>query len=382
VSEHAVAQGPDWARSAFGGLLEAAPDAMLVVDEAGRIVLVNRQVLTMFGYRRDELVGQPVEALIPPAARTVHATHRQGYVATPRVRMMGTGLDLRASRKDGSEFPVEVSLSPMGTPEGLLVCAAIRDVSERRSIEEATARAKDEFFATVSHELRPPLTSLIGYGELLNDLEKLSEQGRRFLAVMLRSAERELRLVDDLLTLVQIEEGGLSIIRTPLDVLAVVTDAVEAARPRAEESGLDLRLEAPAHPVPVDGDSDRLGQAVDNLLSNALKFTPPTGRVTVVLRVEDGHAVIEVSDTGPGVGIEDVDRLFERLYRASNAVEQQVPGAGLGLTITLAIVEAHHGTISIPRSDDFGTTFRIVLPLRVADPAAVAGLGSPELAAG
>jgi protein-histidine pros-kinase len=488
VSEQTSPHGPAWARSAFGGLLEAAPDAMLVVDESGRIVLVNSQVLAMFGYDRDDLVDQPVERLIPPAARSAHAAHRSGYVATPRVRVMGSGLDLRASRKDGSEFPVEISLSPMRTPEGLLVCAAIRDVtrrrreedlfrglleaapdgmvivdrsgriqlvnaqaeklfgytraelvgksvdvlvperfaahwsfregylaeprtrpmglagelfarrkddtefpveislsplqtedgilvsaavrdiSERRTIEDATARAKDEFFATVSHELRTPLTSLIGYGELLNDLERMSEQGRRFLSVMLRSAERELRLVDDLLTLVQIEEGGLSIIPRPIDVLAVVRDAVEAARPRAEESGLDLRLVAPDHEVPVDGDSDRLGQAVDNLLSNAIKFTPREGSVTVVLRVEDDQAVVEVTDTGPGVGVEDVDRLFERLYRASGAIEQQVPGAGLGLTITLAIVDAHNGTISIPRSDPGGSTFRISLPLRRGGP--------------
>jgi protein-histidine pros-kinase len=495
VSEHAPAHGFAWAQSAFGGLLEAAPDAMVVVDESGRIVLVNSQVLAMFGYDPEELVGQPVEQLIPQAARGAHAAHRQGYVGTPRVRVMGSGLDLRACRKDGSEFPVEVSLSPMHTPEGLLVCAAIRDVtrrrreedlfrglleaapdamvivdqsgriqlvnaqveklfgyeraeligrpveilvperfaahrsfrggyvheprtrpmglagdlfarrkddtefpveislsplqtdegvlvsaavrdiSERRSIEDATARAKDEFFATVSHELRTPLTSLIGYGELLSDLEPLTEQGRRFLTVMLRSAERELRLVDDLLTLVQIEEGGLSILPTRLDVVAVVTDAVEAARPHAEESGLALRLDVPGHAVPVDGDGDRLGQAVDNLLSNAIKFTPHGGSVSVALRVEGEQAVIDVSDTGPGVGAEDVERLFERLYRASGAVEQQVPGAGLGLTITRAIVDAHGGTIGIPHTDTDGTTFRIALPLRTAE-VAPAGSGA------
>jgi protein-histidine pros-kinase len=488
VSHNPALRAPEWAQAAFGGLLEAAPDAMLVVDDAGRILLVNAQVLAMFGYERADLVGRPVEDLIPAAARAAHAAHRNGYVAAPRVRAMGSGIDLRASRRDGSEFPVEISLSPMRTPQGLLVCAAIRDVtrrkreealfrglleaapdamvivdsdgliqlvnaqteslfgyhrselvgkpvevlvperfgahmsfrggyvreprtrpmglagdlyarrkddtefpveislaplqtdegllvsaavrdiSERRRVEDAAARAKDEFFATVSHELRTPLTSLIGYGELLNDLETMSEQGRRFLSVMMRSAERELRLVDDLLTLVQIEQSGLSIIPTTIDLTTLVRDAVEAARPHAEESGLALGVVVPDVVVPVEGDRDRLGQAVDNLLSNAIKFTPVGGAVQVTLRLEDDHVAVDVADTGPGIDPDDVDRLFERLYRASVAVEQQVPGAGLGLTITLAIVQAHGGTISIPRTDPSGATFRIALP--VAHPAA------------
>jgi protein-histidine pros-kinase len=488
MSEPDHPEPPTWAQAAFGGLLEAAPDAMLVVDESGRILLVNAQVLTMFGYSGDELVGQPVEQLIPAAARAAHAGHRDGYVAAPRVRAMGSGIDLRASRKDGSEFPVEISLSPVRTAEGLVVCAAIRDVSrrrreetlfrglleaapdamvivdasgrvqlvnaqvemlfgydrseligqpvevlvparfadhvgfrqgyldeprtrpmglagelfarrkdgtefpveislaplktedgllvsaavrditERRRMEQTAARAKDEFFATVSHELRTPLTSLIGYGELLTDMETLSPQGRRFLSVMLRSAERELRLVDDLLTLVQIEESGLSIIPTRMDMTGLVRDAVEAARPHAEESGLALGLLAPEHPLVVEGDRDRLGQAVDNLLSNAMKFTPAGGAVQVTLRREGNRVVVDVADTGPGVDPADLDRLFERLYRASAVVEQQVPGAGLGLTITQAIVKAHAGTIAIPRSDESGTTFRISLPVREAAP--------------
>jgi protein-histidine pros-kinase len=498
VSENPPQPAPDWAENAFGGLLQAAPDAMLVVDHGGRILLVNAQVLTMFGYERDELVGRPVEQLIPEAARAAHAAHRNGYVAAPRVRAMGSGIDLRASRKDGSEFPVEISLSPMRTPDGLLVCAAIRDItrrkseealfrglleaapdamvivdedgriqlvnaqteslfgyqrseligkpvemlvperfsahmsfrrgyvqeprtrpmglagdlyarrkddtefpveislaplqtddgllvsaavrdiSERRRMEDAAARAKDEFFATVSHELRTPLTSLIGYGELLGDLESMSAQGRRFLAVMMRSAERELRLVDDLLTLVQIEEGGLSILPTAVDLTVLVRDAVEAARPQAEESALALGIVVPGGPVLVQGDRDRLGQAVDNLLSNAIKFTPRGGAVQVTMRADGGLAIVDVADTGPGIDPADVDRLFERLYRASGAVEQQVPGAGLGLTITLAIVSAHRGTITIPRTDDSGTTFRVTLPVHHPVAADVVDPGSEE----
>lgn len=351
----------------FRGLLEAAPDGMVIVDRDGVITLVNAQVERMFGYHRAELVGEPVEILVPDRYSGMHMAFRSGYVSEPRTRPMGLAGDLHARRKDGSEFPVEVTLSPLETEEGLLVSAAVRDISERRRLQEENDRVKDEFFATVSHELRTPLTSMIGYGELMTDLEDLSPQGRRFLSVIMRSAERELRLVDDLLTLVAIEESGLAIRSAEIDLERVVREAVEAGRPRAEEAQLSLSLETPGTAVAMYGDRDRLGQAMDNLLSNAIKFTPAGGSVRVVLRPGRGQAEIDVVDTGVGIGDEDPDQLFERLFRAPTAVAQQTPGAGLGLTIALAIVEAHAGTIEVVRSGSQGTTFRMTFPLRRAE---------------
>jgi PAS domain S-box-containing protein len=347
----------------FRGLLEAAPDAMVIVDAQGCIVLVNARVEEWFGYQREELVGRSVELLVPDRFSGMHVAFRAGYVAEPRSRPMGLAGDLHARRKDGSEFPVEISLAPLETEGGLLVSAAVRDISERRSMQEEADRVKDEFFATVSHELRTPLTSMLGYSELLGDLEELSPQGRRFLEVIARSAERELRLVDDLLTLVAIEGSGMSIRTHLVDLEAVVRDAVDAARPRADEVDILLTMELPGGAVDVEVDRDRIGQAIDNLLSNAIKFTPAGGEVSLRLRTRDGFAEIDVSDSGEGIHDIDAQRIFERLYRSGSAVAQQIPGAGLGLTIALAIADAHNGSLTLVGDGAPGATFRITLPL-------------------
>lgn len=350
----------------FRGLVEAAPDPMVIVDTNGLIVLVNAQLEELFGYQRSDLLGRPVEILLPDRLVGMHVGYRAGYMASPVRRPMAVARNLVARREDGSEFPVEISLAPLERAEGLLVSAAIRDLTERRRLEESEEllRSKAEFFATVSHELRTPLASILGYGELLAEQEDLPADSRELLNVMMRGARREMRLVDDLLTLVHIDGAGLSIQPGPVDLVQVVLGCVQGMQHSAQQSDLSLTMHVSEPELLVGGDEQRIAQCLDNLLSNALKFTPPGGRVTVEVSREAEMVHVDVADTGTGIGTGDESRIFERLYRAPSAVKQQVPGAGLGLAIALAIAEAHTGSLDVVKSDESGTVLRMSLPIQ------------------
>ncbi len=226
-------------------------------------------------------------------------------------------------------------------------------------------RPELELFALVSHELRIPLTSLVGYVEIVRDgvAGAINPEQRRYLDVIERNAKRLLRLADDLLATAQAEAGQLPLQREAVDLDSILRDAVEAARPRAEQRGIALRAET--EPLPMaGGDSERLGQLIDNLVSNALKFTPEGGAVTVRgRRVEGNRALVEVADTGIGISPPDRERLVERFYRAGTARGRAIPGAGLGLSICKAIAEGHGGSIEVESEEGLGATFLIELPL-------------------
>jgi signal transduction histidine kinase len=227
-------------------------------------------------------------------------------------------------------------------------------------------KLKDEFVALISHDLRTPLTSIIGYVELsLEDVEPpLDEERRGYLHIVSRSSERLLRLVDDLLFVARLQAGRLVLERSHLDLCTIAGQAVEEARPRAEGKRLAIEFIGDS-PVLIDGDKGRLFQLLDNLISNAIKFTPEGGRVEVRASSSGNGAVLEVVDTGIGLGPEEAELVFDRFFRSARVVAQQMPGTGLGLFIARAIVEAHDGTIVASGREDGGTTFRIELPALV-----------------
>jgi signal transduction histidine kinase len=227
-------------------------------------------------------------------------------------------------------------------------------------------RMKDEFVSLVSHELRTPLTSIRGYVELLlEEADGLSGEQKRFLSVVDRNSERLLHLVGDLLFLAQVDAGRLAIDFEELDLSEVVRHSVEGARPVAQAQEIELNASV-APGTAVVGDRARLGQVLDNLISNALKFTPAGGRVSVALADSGGRATIEVADTGLGIAADEQSRLFDRFFRSSRATESAIPGTGLGLTITKAIVDGHGGEITVASEEGAGTTIRVQIPTQPA----------------
>jgi signal transduction histidine kinase len=245
--------------------------------------------------------------------------------------------------------------------------AARRDLAAQNERLLELDKLKDEFIALVSHELRTPLTSIRGYTELLLDGEAgaLGDEQRQFLGVVERNSHRLLHLVGDLLFLAQIEAGKLALDVGALDLAAAAAESVEAARPAAEEKGITLTLAT--GPVPLlAGDRARVGQLLDNLVANAVKFTPSDGRVDIRVRSVEKEAVIEVRDSGIGIPAGEKQFLFQRFFRTSTATEQAIQGTGLGLAISKAIVEAHGGQIAVESEEGVGTTFRVTLPLQQA----------------
>ncbi|HEU5264470.1 MAG TPA: HAMP domain-containing sensor histidine kinase, partial [Gaiellaceae bacterium] len=242
--------------------------------------------------------------------------------------------------------------------------AAQRDLFAQNERLRELDRLKDEFIALVSHELRTPLTSIRGYTELLLDGEAgvLTDEQRRFLGVVERNSHRLLHLVGDLLFLAQVEAGKLVLDVDELDLGAVASESVETARPQAEAREITLTLATSSAPV-VTGDRARMAQLLDNLVSNAVKFTPKGGRVDVRVKAVENQAVLEVRDSGMGVPSAEQEFLFDRFFRTSTATEQAIQGTGLGLAISKAIVDAHSGQITVASEEGAGATFRVTFPL-------------------
>lgn len=346
---------------------------MVITDAEGTINLVNAQTEKLFGYTRDELVGQSVELLVPQRFRHRHQDHRGSYLSNPRVRPLGAGLELYGLRKDGSELSVEISLSPLETEEGTFVFSTIRDVSERKRAEQTLAdayerereaarqlreldRMKSDFVSTVSHELRTPLTAIKGFAEtLVVRWPALDEDMRRDLVQRIATAGARLdHLISDLLDFTRLERGQLRIELGPRELAPLVSRTLERLGGLLDEHLVEVEV---PEGLAVVADETALTRILENLLTNAAKFSASGTPIRIAAtRSGRGSIVLSVADQGTGIPPDQLDRIFERFYRVPDSAAL---GTGIGLAVVKEFVQAQHGRVWAESQPGDGSIFSI-----------------------
>jgi PAS domain S-box-containing protein len=367
----------------LNAIIDGSPFAKVLVNARGRIALVNAQTEKLFGYSRDELLGESIEMLVPARFRLGHPALRSTFTESPVARSMGAGRDLYGRRKDGSEVPIEIGLNPIPTDGETFTLAAITDITERKRAEELrlvhagmqlhaaeleelnrelanASRFKTQFVATMSHELRTPLTAIIGAAELLNR-QKLDERAQISAQTIEEAAEALLALINSVLDFSKIEAGKLELQSAPFDMGTVVEGAADVVAELARTKGVALHTYVDPAIPPLRGDADRLRQIILNLLGNAVKFTDRGYVVARALPLQTfEHDVVlrfDVQDSGIGIAPGVAERLFEPFVQADGSTSVKFGGTGLGLSISKSLVELMGGEIGAESELGAGSTF-------------------------
>jgi PAS domain S-box-containing protein len=358
-------------------IVSIAADAIISVDEKQQIVLFNRGAELIFGYAADEVIGKPLDILIPHRFRKVHRRHIRNFAASPvTARRMGERQEVSGIRKSGEEFPADASILKTRSPDGWLFTVLLRDVTERkraeaeqqRLLEEARRanRMRDDVLALVSHDLRNPLSVIRMYVTALQeDPPATVEAARELIGDMAEPLDWMERLIQDLLDVASIEAGRLRLERRAVDAREILHEASAMAQSLAAGSGVTI-VTGPSDALPdVHADADRISQVFANLTGNAVKFTPQGGTITLSARAADDVVTFSVADTGRGIAKEEQARLFDSYWQARRTATRR--GTGLGLTIAQGIIEAHGGRIWVESELGKGAKFSFSLPAVLAD---------------
>jgi two-component system, chemotaxis family, CheB/CheR fusion protein len=363
-------------------LLENANDGILIVDEEGRIEFANPYLENMFGYSSGELRNQPYEMLIPDQKLEPHRKHHGAFFRQPEAPGISISNELTGKRKDGTVFPVEISLSPVNVNSKVVVTAIVRDISERKKTEtqrqglllrETEARqeaerislVKDEFFATLSHELRTPLTTILSWAQTLRLGQADPEKTKRALTVIEKSAKDQGQLIDDLLDVSRIQAGKVFLELGEINPKDCIVAALDSVRSSAENKSITIQTEFDPSDCAITADPRRMEQVFRNLFTNAIKFTPPGGKITVrsKLKKDEERVEIQVEDTGKGIPPEFLPFLFTRFSQEDSKTTRAFGGLGLGLSIVRNLVEMHKGTVTAySPGEGKGAIFTVTLP--------------------
>jgi PAS domain S-box-containing protein len=357
--------------------LESASESIVITNAVGVIVRINDKAEKMFGYERAELVGQPVEVLIPRRAREAHVVHRAGYMAAPRVRSMGRGLDLAGIKKDGTEFPVEVSLSFVETDDGLRAIAFVTDISERLAFQRA-ARQADKLAALgtlsagIAHEINNPIgiiTSRVEVMLLETEGEELPAELRKDLEVILRHARRVASITQGLLSFARQSSG----VRAAVNLNRVVEEILQLARKDMDRARVHVTLRRDEALPEIVADANAIGQVLLNLLTNARRAMPDGGEITIETAYDPPARSVRlvVRDTGTGITPEVLPKIFDPFFTT------KPDGTGLGLSVSHGIIHDHQGSVDVESQVGKGTTFTVTLPVDASQGAP--GAGSPVL---
>ena len=354
------------AEEQFRLVVESSPSGLLMVDEQGTIRMVNQQIDELFGYERAELIGQSVEILVPQHMRSHHAGDRAEFIAHSESRAMGKGRDLYGVRKDGQEFPLEIGLNPIRTPDGLRVLASVVDITERKHIQKQLWQAErlaelGTLASGMAHEIGTPMNVILGRAEYL--LQRTADEGmKKGLTTIVTQIERITKVMNQLLAFAR----RRALERRPVDLGEIVDDALEMFQERIAHNRITMDKAIEANIPSVHADRDQLVQVLINLVMNSLHAMPEGGRLRLSLAREGSHVCLGLSDTGHGMTEEVRSKVFDPFFTTKDFGK----GTGLGLTVVKGIVEEHGGTIAVESVVDKGTTFWIRLPLDIPQIAA------------